>query len=97
MMLTEELAEDRSAQVRLKSTVGTADYFRQSGHWLKMAFWAITPGKHATGLDQTEWQGTEVGVIMKGPVGRQLQPAPTLVLDSEARGEAWVQGLRTVL
>ena len=29
---------------------------------------------------------------MKGPVGRQPQPAGTLVLDIEARREAWVQG-----
>src|SRR5215471_8958446 len=29
---------------------------------------------------------------MKGPIGRQPQPAPTLVLDTEARPQAWVQG-----
>jgi len=29
---------------------------------------------------------------MKGPFGRQTQPAPTLVLDAEARPQAWVKG-----
>jgi len=29
---------------------------------------------------------------MEMPVGRQPQPAPTLVLDTEARPQAWVQG-----
>jgi hypothetical protein len=30
--------------------------------------------------------------MMKRLVGRQPQPAPTLVLDTEARPQAWVQG-----
>jgi len=50
------------------------------------------PHKHATGLGQTDWQGTGGGPMMKGLVGRQPQPAPTLVLDTEARPQAWVQG-----